>query len=129
MTSRARRAAIPDLFDQRHPEERERDEVLARLARIRRGFLRTIRAHVERLYWERWRALGERAYVTADDARKYFEGLPDVPPADEMSRNFLGCVFKGEGWEAAGFYKSRTKGSHANRVFRWVRISGGDLDL
>lgn len=120
--TRQERLAIPDLFDQRHPEERKRDEILAILAELRRGYLETIRAYVESLYWQRRRLYGDRAYVTADDARKHFEGLPDIPPPDEMSRNFLGCVFKGGGWEAVGFYKSKTEGSHANRVFRWARL-------
>ncbi len=51
--------------------------------------------------------------VTPDMARKYFESL-DPPPPEQLSRNFLGCVFRGREWQAVGTYPSETPGSHGN---------------
>ena len=55
-------------------------------------------------------------YVTADDAR---EALVALNVAVGTNLNFLGALFKTPGWEAFGFTKSKTRGRHSNRVFRW----------
>ena len=58
--------------------------------------------------------------VSADDARAYFEALPNVPGPDTLSRNFLGATFKERGWVCTGrMIHSATKGGHANRIFVW----------
>jgi len=91
-------------------ERAERDRVLAHLARLRKDYLTQIRTHLKRL---------DRP-VTADDARAYFEALPNVPGPDTLSRNFLGATFKERGWVCTGrMIHSATKGGHANRIFVW----------
>lgn len=91
-------------------EAEERDRVLRHLAWLRKDYLAQIRTHLKRL---------DRP-VTADDARAYFEQLPNVPGPDTISRNFLGATFKGPGWVATGdMVLSTTKGRHANRIFVW----------
>ena len=73
---------------------------------LRAHYLDLVRAHMVTL---------DTGYypVTPDDARAYFESL-DPPPT--MSRNFLACVFRDGQWEACGTYRSKTPGSHGNRL-------------
>lgn len=109
-----------------NPEEVVRDQVLDQMeeSELRAYYLELIRERMrERWQWLSTVSPGE-AFVTPDDARIYFERLCPPPPG-ELSRNFLGCVFRGEEWEFAGTYKSRTSGSHANRLNRY-RYIGGD---
>jgi hypothetical protein len=117
-------------FELRPPgaEEAERDRVLENLAEARSAWLEDIRAEMWRLYLERdreqfleWSRGIEPAsppYVTADDARAYFESL-GPPPPEALSRNFLGSVFRGRAWERVGYTTSRTPGSHANLIAKW----------
>jgi hypothetical protein len=103
-------------------EIEERDRVLERLAEARADYLNQIRWYVAMLYSARLPLHGDDAYVTSDDARTFFENMPDVPPPDVLSRNFLGAVFKTAEWETDGTtVMSVTPGRHANRVFRWRR--------
>lgn len=91
-------------------EVAERDAILRHLAWLRRDYLAQIRHHLK--------GLGRP--VTADDARAYFESLPNVPGPEQLSRNFLGATFKEPGWVCTGqSVLSRTKGGHANRILVW----------
>lgn len=129
---------LPDLFSagvaERHAaaEVAERDHALASLEERRGAYLKLIRAAMGRLYGERvyavrhgigwWDRDGSAeavAWVSADDARRYFEALN--PPA-ELSRNFLGQVFREAGWVALPGRRilSTTPGSHANELKCWA---------
>ena len=111
-----------DLLTEPNPEAVERDRVLSDLAAARRGYLEEIREHLRELFEIRQRRYGVEAFVTADDARTFFESTrqPSPPGPDVLSRNFLGAVFKAAGWHTDGqTYHSKTKGSHANRLLRW----------
>lgn len=108
------------------PEAAERDKVLERLARLRRVWLKQVREALVLLYRHRVRTTGALPYVTANDAREIFEQLPDVPLQSDMSRSFLGAVFRTAEWQAeSGLDESTVAGSHARRVFRW-RYVGHD---
>lgn len=105
-------------------EPEKRDEILATLAQKRKYWLTEIRAWMVELYRRREREAevakgGLGPFVTADDARAYFEGMDDVPPPQILSRNFLGAVFMGKEWKKCGDQESQTPGRHANRIFRW----------
>lgn len=53
--------------------------------------------------------------ISADDVRRRLEVLhPDIEPG-----NWLGALFRGKEWQPVGFTKSRTPGSHANRLVLW----------
>ena len=87
---------------------------------LRAGWLIAIRAAMKQTWLERCKKYGPSAYVTADDARKVFEAIPDVPGPDRLSRNFLGAVFMPKRWVwTGGWTKSTTKGSHANPLKCW----------
>jgi len=110
-----------DLFS----EEAKRDAALLTLEQWRKRWLVKIRREMRVLYLTRERQYGPGAFVTGDDARKYFEQLPNVPM--DMSRNFLGAVFKNGDWKTDGrTIKSKTVGGHANRLFKWRYV--GDLE-
>lgn len=89
-------------------ESQAKAQALDSLEAIRAEYLERVRAQMRR-----WAETG--AVVTPDDARAYFESL-NPPGPEHLSRNFLGCVFRGAEWEFAGTYKSQTPGSHANRL-------------
>jgi len=120
-----------DLFNVRNEqivmEIEERDRILAALGDTRSGWLDEIRAEMARLYERRRTAWGAEAFVTADDARAYFESL-SPPPPEALSRNFLGAVFKKKGWRAVGFSHSQTKGSHGNLIRKWQLTRTGEND-
>lgn len=111
------------LFPDPPTEEDARDAALAALEVSRASLLKWLRREMKRLYAQRVIDRGyDRAFVSADDARKILDSDPKVPGPDKLSRNFLGTLFKGEkGWRACGFTKSETPGSHANllRIWRW----------
>lgn len=121
-----KRSKQSDLFNVRNDqitlELEERDRILANLSDSRSGWLEAIRAEMHLLYQRRRTAWGAEAFVTADDARSYFEGL-NPPPPEALSRNFLGSVFK-KGWETCGLSNSQTKGRHGNRIYKWRRTDG-----
>lgn len=99
-------------------EAQAREEAFDRMeaSEIRAHYLRLIRKEMRR------RALrGVR--VNPDHARTYFESL-NPPGPEELSRNFLGCVFRGKEWVWAGTYRSQTTGSHGNRLNEY-EIRGG----
>ena len=53
--------------------------------------------------------------VCADDVREVLaERHPDIEPG-----NWLGALFRGKEWQAVGFVRSVTAGSHGNRILRW----------
>ena len=89
-------------------EERKRDEALAHLEETRADYLDRVRTAMRR-----WAEDGHP--ITPDDARDYFESL-NPPGPERLSRNFLGCVFRGREWEVVGTYRSATPGSHGNRL-------------
>lgn len=105
-------------------EEVIADRTLATHESVRQELLDQLRQRMVVLYQQRLDAQGrELAYVTADDARLILDTDPKVPGPDELNRNFLGALFKAPGWQPTGQYiKSRTAGSHANRLlcWRWV---------
>lgn len=116
--------ALP-LFARPEPELEVRDEVLGRLESLRASYVVRIRADLEALYHtrrRRARQAGENpdaVYVTSTDARELFEHIPNVPPPEELSRNFLGAVFRGDDWEAIGVEPSTTPGRRGALIRRW----------
>lgn len=89
---------------------------------MRASYLRVIRDRMRMIYRTRVRAYGadsQRAVVRPDDAREIFERECNAPA--DMSRNFLGAVFRERGWVRVGEYRSETKGSHGNDLneYRW----------
>lgn len=101
-----------------------RDRVLDSMEETRRSLLTWLREEMRSLYLRRLESHGrDLAFVTADDARVLLDNAPNVPGPDRLNRNFLGQLFRGEGWEWTGqLYKSKTLNSHANdlRCWRWV---------
>ena len=95
------------------PEEEARDRALEAMeaSELRQHYLEIIRKEMRR------RAEAGLT-ATPDDARAFFESL-DPPPPELLSRNFLGCTFRTGEWEVVGTYRSRTAGSHANRLNRY----------
>ena len=94
-------------------ETAKRDSILRVLAAVRKEYLRLIRYEMKRL-------APMRGYVTAEDAREFFESLEDVPSPNVLNRNFLGAVFKTTDWTTDGATVcSSTEGRHGNRVFLW----------
>lgn len=54
--------------------------------------------------------------VCADDVRAILaERHPDI----DGCRNWMGALFRGKEWQAVGFVRSVTAGSHGNRILRW----------
>lgn len=105
-----------------NPEEQAKEHILAVLQDLRQQYIEEIRHEmIDRSVRRLGTRFEDRSIVTPDEAREYFEKHMDPPPASELSRNFLAGVFRGRGWETVGMMKSRTKGSHANRLFayRW----------
>ena len=100
----------------------ERDRILDNLEERRAEWVTKLRELMRNLYSARLVVRGWPApdvYVTTDDARKLFESW-DVPSADEVSRNFMGALFRGEkGWKAVGFVNSTVAGSHGNLIRKW----------
>ena len=99
-------------------------QIVTDLARLRRSYLATIRGRMFVLWMMRVDAHGrEKAFVTPDDARAYFESLAPPPP-EELSRNFLAGVWKEKGWKKLsgtdGTYYSETKGSHGNELKKYA---------
>lgn len=73
-----------------------------------------------RLAREIARELGrDGSEVCADDLRIAL--AQQHPECLQGCLNYLGSVFKGPGWRFAGYVKSRTRGSHGNRLCSWVR--------
>ena len=72
--------------------------------------------YLERIREEMRRRASGGSEVDPDEARAYFESLD---PPEDLSRNFLACVFRGPEWEVTGRYKSETPGSHANELKRY----------
>lgn len=109
-----------------NPEKVVRDEVLDGLESSRSRIIDYLRDRMRTLYARRMAAEGYRlACVTADDARHILDNDPRFPGPQEFNRNFLGCLFREEGWEWTGnLAYSRTPGSHANliRCWRWVGV-------
>lgn len=101
--------------------ERELDAKAAAMDTLeltRKDWLEDIRA------WMRLRAnqllvaMGPTYFVTPDDARAWFEAQS---PPDDMSRNFLGAVFRGSDWIVVGRYQSGTRGSNGNELRKYRR--------
>lgn len=104
--------------DQRR-ELQAKDSALLTMEQKRKGWLTDVRDAMRRLAVHRCTHHGAGYYaVTPDDARTWFEG--QKPPKD-MSRNFLGAVFRTSDWVCVGTYKSGTKGSHGNELKKYRR--------
>lgn len=104
------------------PSERELGEAILdelEAERLRQDFLARLRTEMVDLYQERELAAPGHGYVCADDARKLLESWPDVPPPEQLSRNFMGALFRGSEWIASGMVESATKGSHGRRIVSW----------
>ena len=71
-----------------------------------------------RLAREIARELGaDGSEVWADRVREVMaERWPDIEPG-----NWLGALFRGGEWRVVGFVRSKTAGSHGNRLLRYVR--------
>lgn len=135
-------APQPDLFAGPPPartparvgaeEQRLRDRQLDRFEALRTRYLEQIRFEMFLLHESRRSTIGfhgawlspagreTQPWVSADDARAYFETL-GAPP--ELSRNFLGQVFRRGGWTALVGRRvaSTTAGSHRNELKLWTR--------
>ncbi|MDI7267500.1 MAG: hypothetical protein QME96_05860 [Myxococcota bacterium] len=103
-----------------------RDSILDRMeaSEVRRVLLERLRQEMRGLYRDRdtsveWKEKHGYAFVTATDARERLESWSDVPPQEELNRNFLGGLFRG-GWRAIGMQPSGTAGSHGRRELRWA---------
>jgi hypothetical protein len=109
---------FPDPTAPANPEEVIRDEILSDLATRNADLLNYLRGRLKVTYRFLVEDVGrEFAYVTADDARRILDADRRF---DGVCRNFLGALFKGPGWKSTGaFHKSRTPGSHANRLLCW----------
>lgn len=87
----------------------------------RAALIAWLRGELVKLYVARRIAGGDRAAVTADDARVLLARSGRDPGGN---RNWIGAVFKGAGWEPIEdrWHFSETAGSHANRLrcWRWV---------
>ncbi|MDH5761049.1 MAG: hypothetical protein OEZ65_15915 [Gemmatimonadota bacterium] len=88
------------------------------LDRLRGAMLLLYAARQRDPEWLANHAKHGRAYVTATDAREELESWPDVPPAEQLNRNFMGGLFR-KGWRAVGFHPSGTNGSHGRREMMW----------
>lgn len=103
-----------------------RDSILDRMeaSEARQVLLERLRGEMRVLFHARdtsveWKRDHGYAFVTATDARELLESWQDVPPADELNRNFLGALFR-VGWRAIGMQPSGTPGSHGRRELRWA---------
>lgn len=86
---------------------------------LRSAYLDALDTEMIRL-WRKRRMAGERAYVTADDARETFESW-NPPPPDLLNRSFLAGLWQRAHWQTDGStIISRTEGSHGNRLLRWI---------
>ena len=104
-----------------NPEAVVADRVLEALEGKYKALLEWMRDRMRTLYFQREKSQGrELAFVTADDARLILDTDPNVPGPDRLKRNFMGSLFKAKGWEFTGqMIKSKTPGSHANRLLCW----------
>ena len=103
-----------------NPELLRRDRILSILAATRKMLLERLRAEMKALYLSNG---GEP--VTADDARKLLDSWPDIPPPEELNRNFMGALFRNGDWLPVDVnHQSRTKGSNARRIVRWQLKAG-----
>lgn len=103
------------LFD--NPEVAKANRVLARHEVNRKALFAWLRPQMQALYLRRVRELGAAdAFVTADDAREIIDADPRY---DGLNRNCLGSLFLGGAWIACGFHRSKTPGSHGNRLTKW----------
>lgn len=113
------------LFDNLNPEIEARDRGMASAADVpdNARILDRLRDRMRRLYKiRRLTPMGGEAYVTADDARIELDAAIERGEFErpQGKLNFLGSLFKAPGWETeGGFIKSRTSGSHANRILKW----------
>ena len=120
------------LFDQVHEkpvrvrtltEQQKKDQVMDTFEHKRKEWLTIIRLAMRKTWIERRDKYGPDAYVTADDAREFFEAIPDVPGPKRLSRIFLGAVFMPKCWKWTGnWHKSETEGSHGNPLKCWRYI-------
>ncbi|MBL4701600.1 MAG: hypothetical protein JKX85_10125 [Phycisphaeraceae bacterium] len=111
----------PTLFDKQ--EVAKAHQVLDAMELSRGEYLDRIREKLAVLYRSRWVSQGLEAFVSADDARDILNKMPNVPPPSRMNRNFLGQLFRADGWKFTGkTINSKTPGSHGNllRCWRWV---------
>lgn len=100
-----------------NPEVVARDAALRDLGDRYADTLRWLRKRLEVIYKVRCEDDREGAYVTADDARKIIDAMPEF---NGVCRNFLGRLFLAPGWEFTGRrVNSKTKGSHGNELKCW----------
>lgn len=108
-----------------NPEEDAKDAVLGAMSWKHRDLLGELRQAMYTLWQKRRKHQGAAAYVTADDARVILDADTTLPP--DLNKNFMGSLFKGKQWEPTGEQvKSKTPGSHANRLMCWRWV--GDRD-
>lgn len=107
-----------------------RDSILDRMeaSEARQVLLERLRGEMRALFHARdsseaWKAEHGYAFVTATDARELLESWSDVPPAEELNRNFMGGLYR-RGWRAIGMQPSGTAGSHGRRELRWAPARG-----
>ena len=96
-----------DLFTEEDAKHQILDAMEA--SELRASYLVVVRGEMRR-------RASRGSEVDPDEARAFFESLN---PPEDLSRNFLACVFRGPEWEACGTYKSQTANSHANELKRY----------
>lgn len=100
-----------------------KQEILLRLEMSNADALKVIRERLAALYCFRVAKdpHGSGVFVTADDARRIYDGLESRP----HKTAFLGAVFKSAEWKWAGqMVKSLRTGRHAGLLYTW-RLKDG----
>lgn len=67
----------------------------------------------------------EPTTITTDPVRRFVERYlqeKGVEEDGEISRNFMGAIFRGDHWRGVGYTKSTIEGSHANIITRWTLV-------
>lgn len=134
--SRKKRPAVkePDLWEtpaqpprEKSEGEQRKDKALEKHETSSRApLIRFLRNRLKALYYTR--SHSDRAYVNADDAVKILKESNVVPQNDDGTdeqRNWMGALFKEEGWKYTGrsvpSLRKELNGRHV-RCWRWEGV-------
>lgn len=100
-----------------------REDILAAHAAKRREWLRRLQGDLRACLADRVQRYprdSQMWVVSGNDARRIFEQYEDAP-GPEVSRSFLGAVFRRPGWVRAGHTLSTGVGHHACEIktYKW----------
>lgn len=65
----------------------------------------------------------EPTTITTDPVRRFVERYlqeKGVEEDEEISRNLMGVIFRGDHWKHVGYTKSTIEGSHSNIIYEWT---------